>query len=108
MHQKISFRRREGDRISDRFATFFSNKVINLANSTVINDNVYNGRNKVTINDKMFMDGASIRECIMSLKVKNSEGFDRIPQRILVDGVDHLLAPFVTLFSVFFGVVESV
>ena len=35
-----------------------------------------------------FMDTDSVRECILSLKLKNSEGFDRIPQRVLVDGVD--------------------
>ena len=33
----------------------------------------------------MFMDKESIRKCILSLKVKNSEEFDGIPQRILFD-----------------------
>ena len=35
----------------------------------------------------MFMDPDSIKECVISLKMKNPEGYDRIPQRILIDGV---------------------
>ena len=35
----------------------------------------------------------------MSLKMKNSEGYDRIPQRILIDGVDRLMTAFRGLFS---------
>ena len=40
----------------------------------------------------------SIRECILSLTVKNSEGFDCIPQRALNDGVDQLMEPLGGLF----------
>ena len=47
----------------------------------------------------MFMYPDSIKECVMSLKMKNSEGYDRIPQRILIDGVDHLMTAFGGLFS---------
>ena len=38
-------------------------------------------------------------DCILSLQVKNSEGFDRILQRILVDGADILIVAFEGLFS---------
>ena len=38
-------------------------------------------------------------DCILSLKIKNSEGFDRIPQRILVDGLEYLIVKFQGLFS---------
>ena len=34
-----------------------------------------------------------------SIKVKNSEGFDRIPQRILVDGANELKLPLSILFA---------
>ena len=47
----------------------------------------------------MFMDPVSIKECILSLKMKNSEGFDRIPQRCLIDGVEHLVTAFNGLFK---------
>jgi hypothetical protein len=35
----------------------------------------------------------------LSLKLKNSEGFDRIPQCVLVDGIDHLIKPIVVLMD---------
>ena len=35
----------------------------------------------------------------MSLKCKNSEGFDRIPQRILKDGAEVLINPLTVLFN---------
>ena len=45
------------------------------------------------------MDAVEVESCIRSIKVKNSEGFDRIPQRILVEGMVHLLPPLIKLFS---------
>ena len=68
--------------------------------STVdIDENVYNGVQKVQPEVKMFMDAESVREVLSSLKIKNSEGYDRILQRILVDGADHLGIAFVGLFE---------
>ena len=34
-----------------------------------------------------------IIECVKSLKVKNTEGYDRIPQRIIIDGLESLSKP---------------
>jgi hypothetical protein len=34
-----------------------------------------------------------------SMKIKNSEGYDRIPQRIIKEGIDNLIIPFTELFS---------
>jgi hypothetical protein len=54
----------------------------------------HNGRVKVgAIMNKMFMGPISVKEVMSSLKVKNSEGFNRIPQRIIVDRVNNFLAP---------------
>jgi hypothetical protein len=47
----------------------------------------------------MFMDQESIIECIQTIKIKNCEGHDRIPQRILVDGAAYLVAPLKVLFE---------
>jgi hypothetical protein len=52
--------------------------------------------------NKNFMDLQSVKECITSLKIKNKEGFDRIPQRVLVDGIDYLLAPITALMNQIF------
>ena len=40
-----------------------------------------------------------ILECVKSLKIKNCEGYDRIPQRVLSEGIDHLLSPLTGLFK---------
>ena len=41
----------------------------------------------------------SIRSVMESIKIKNSEGFDRIPQRIIKEGLENLLEPFTQLFK---------
>ena len=72
----------------DHFASFFNKKVIDIMSAMVIDNEIYNGEKKVESSDLMFMDKGAIKECILSLKVKNSKGYDRIPQRVLIDGVD--------------------
>jgi hypothetical protein len=48
---------------------------------------------------KNFMCKHHIMECLLSLKCKNSEGFDRIPQRILKDGAKILINPLTAIFN---------
>ena len=88
--------------LPDIIAVFFDKKVKQIVSSIACDDTVYNGKKKVEATDKMFMDIASIRECITTLKTKNSEGFDRIPQRILVDGIDQLIIPLAGLFKLIY------
>ena len=45
------------------------------------------------------MSRTEILDVIASIKTKNCEGFDRIPQRVLVDGADVLIHPLTVLFS---------
>ena len=45
------------------------------------------------------MRGANIIECIKIIRIKNCEGYDRIPQRILYDLAEILEAPFIGLFK---------
>ena len=86
----------------DRFAEHFDNKIKNLLGDISLDDQVYNGRKVVNAVNKNFMDYSSVLECIKSLKTKNSEGYDRIPQRVLVDGVDVLLDPLHGLFRLIY------
>jgi endonuclease/exonuclease/phosphatase family metal-dependent hydrolase len=86
----------------DRFATFFENKVNGIVKDVKLNHNVYNGTRKVQVNNKNFMDTKSVMECVKSLKIKNSEGWDRIPQRVLVDGIDVLIGPITTLMNMIY------
>ena len=83
----------------DAFADFFSNKVITLTNEAKVNENVYNGKLKVQATVKNFMTYDAIMECLKSIKIKNCEGYDRIPQRILADGAIHLVSPLKTLLD---------
>ena len=41
----------------------------------------------------------NIRRAALSIKMKNSEGDDRIPQRVLIDGIEILLGPLTNLFK---------
>ena len=45
------------------------------------------------------MTDADIKECLNNIKIKNCEGYDRIPQRILVDGAIILAEPLRQLFK---------
>ena len=42
---------------------------------------------------------SNVETCIKSIKIKNCEGYDRIPQRILADGAELLLEPLSKLFE---------
>ena len=74
--------------VADSFAIFFEKKVAKIVGETVVNQNVYNGRRKLMADSSMFMTSLKITECVKDLKFKNTEGYDRIPQRILIDGLD--------------------
>ena len=54
------------------------------------------------VDNAMFMTSDKISECIDGLKLKNTEGFDRIPQRILIDGRDFLMGPLTVLFGMIY------
>ena len=43
-----------------------------------------------------------VKECMLSLKPKNCEGFDRIPVRILLDAHEILVQPLSTLFDLIY------
>ena len=89
----------DDDELADKVAEYFNSKIVNLTSEAVIDEEIYNGTSKVNCESSMFMDPQSIKECIQALKSKNSEGFDRIPQRCLVDGVESLCTPFNGLFK---------
>ena len=89
--------------LPDIFAGFFDGRVRDVISKTDLDENVYNGRKLVNTANTMFMDAESIRKCMMTLKPKNSEGFDRIPQRVLRDGMDLLLPPLTRMFQLIYN-----
>ena len=54
------------------------------------------------------MDESSVRECITNLKIKNREGYDRIPQRILKEGLEVLIKKKKLLLVTFIRMRETV
>ena len=74
----------EGSGISDCFAKFFDEKIKSMVEKVVIDNDVYNGKVKMVAGNLDFMTKSDIISCIKMLKVKNCEGYDRIPQRVLV------------------------
>ena len=85
--------------LPDVFAQFFENKVNKIVNDQQISDSVYNGKRKIWTVDHHFMSIDNILEAVKSLKSKISEGYDRIPQRILVEGIEILKYPLSYLFN---------
>ena len=73
----------ESEDLAEMFAEMFQTKVLTLASNAKIGPNVYNGMQKIQVEEKNFMSELEIRRAILSIKVKNCEGSDRIPQRII-------------------------
>ena len=88
--------------LPDKFAEFFKNKIDSIVQGSILNPNVYNGTRKLFVLNDDFMTEKNILDAVMSLKLKNSEGFDRIPQRIIIDGIPKLLHPLCTLFNLIY------
>ena len=53
-----------------------------LADNAIINPNVYNGTNKMREVPSNFMTAEAVMRAMRDIKLKNTEGVDRIPQRI--------------------------
>ena len=87
------------DDLPDTFASHFKEKIQRIFNDQVIDAHVFNGTQKVNTNNVNFMSESEILLAIKSLKPKNCEGHDRIPVRILIDGVDQLIKPLSYLFN---------
>ena len=80
-------------------AEFFESKINNLISNATIDPNVYNGLPKIRSAEINFMTSENVLKAMKEIKVKNSEGWDRIPQRILIDGMEMLVRPLTVLFN---------
>ena len=85
--------------LASRFATCFDDKIKKVLAQSKMDETVYNGSKKVDSACEFFMNEDQVFECLKSLKIKNCEGYDRIPQRILVDGAEILISPLAKLFN---------
>ena len=60
---------------------------------------MFNGLKKIDSSELNFMTELNIRRVMSTIKIKNCEGWDRIPQRIFVEGIEVLAAPLTNLFN---------
>ena len=88
--------------LPDSFADFFVNKVKTITNECKIDNFVYNGTRKLNVNPNNFMSPENVIAAVKSLKIKNCEGFDRIPVRILIDGINELAPVLCHLFQLIY------
>ena len=84
--------------LPDEFASFFSNKVQTIVREQSISNNVYNGTQKMVTQSSNFMLESDVLIAMKTLNIKNCEGHDRIPLKILNDGTQFLLKPLSILF----------
>ena len=61
--------------LAEQFASMFEKKINDITSTTSIDDTVFNGTRKITEQDMNFMSETNIRQAILSLKSKNSEGY---------------------------------
>ena len=80
------------------FAEYFENKITQIVSNAEILNTVYNWTKKVDHPNTFFMTDTDKLECLKIIKIKDCDGFDRIPQSILVDGANVLINPLKELF----------
>ena len=88
--------------LPDVFAKFFVDKVNAIVDDCVVSDSVYNGTRKLHSNPENFMTPENVYKSIKSLKSKNCEGFDRIPVRILTDGINEITPVLSHIFNLIY------
>ena len=85
--------------VANSFAKHFYSKVNNFVNATQVNRNVYNGKNKLIVPNRNFMQKSDVKDCLNLLPNKKCEGFDQIPVCILKDSKTLLHDPLTELFN---------
>jgi len=88
-----------GRDVPSAFSSYFKSKIENLEESLSTFRGVYNGCKFINSEERNFMTEEKVGECLNELKIKNCEGYDRIPMRILKDGASVLKSPLSSLFS---------
>ena len=93
-----------GCNVANSFAKHFNDKIkLNASKIKVDPNGVYNGKCKLIVQNRNFMQKSDISECIFDLPNKKCEGFDRIPVCALRDCGNLLLDPMYALFSSIVG-----
>ena len=84
---------------AESFAGYFSEKIKLTSKKCNLNDNVYNGKCKLIVGCRNFMNRNDVEECMSQLGTKKCEGFDRIPVCTIFHSKSNLLEPMAALFD---------
>jgi hypothetical protein len=87
------------DKIAEKFAEHFRNKVENTIKETSLSSTVYNGKRLFTCDSKFFMTKTNVLKTLKGLTIKNCEGYDRLPLRIFNEGAEVLLDTLTVLYT---------
>ena len=88
--------------LCDTFVEFFDSKVKNILNSCKVEEDVYNTRKKCTTAKKNLTNHNNVIEALTSIKIKNREGYYRIPQRHLNERKEIVINLITKLFKPIF------
>ena len=85
------------------FANYFRTKVEKVVEENQINHHVNNGTRLVVCSSQNFFTLELVREIMLDLKYKPCFGSDRIPLKVLKDGVDFLAQPILELMNLIYA-----
>ena len=86
--------------VANSFAKHFNDKIKFNVSKTSINLNViYNGKYKLLVKNRNFMQKSDVKKCLYELSSKKCEGFDRLPVCFINDSKDIIQDPLSSLFS---------
>ena len=85
--------------IAGSFAAHFNGKVVSTVQKTKVDQNVYNGKCKLIVQNSNFMKIDDVKECMNLLITKKCEGYDRIPLLCIAHAKEVLLRPMSILFE---------
>jgi hypothetical protein len=85
--------------LAQGFADFFKQKVKKITESTKIEQNVFNGTTKTTMDSKNFFNEEKVSAVMKNLKDKSSYGSDNIPIKVLRDAHEILVRPYHRLLN---------
>ena len=89
-----------GGDVANSFAKHFSEKIkLNVSKARVNLNGVYNGKCKIIVQNRNFMQKSDVSKCLNDLTNKKCEEFNRIPVCLLGDSSDVIVNPFASLFS---------
>ena len=72
--------------LAEAFIEYFDKNVTTIVNSFKVGQDIYNGNKKLTCINQNFINQTNLMKALDSIKIKNTEGNDRIPKRIVNEG----------------------